>query len=73
MHTPRPRVGALLKTHAFGELCSWCGCAYACAVLQMRVSKWVDRLQKQFYGTSFAYDKAIRAEVGQGITWGRQG
>jgi hypothetical protein len=29
----------------------------------MRVSKWVDRLQKQFYGTSFAYDKAIRTEV----------
>lgn len=31
--------------------------------VQIRVGKWVDKLQKQFYGTSFAYDKAIRAEV----------
>jgi hypothetical protein len=38
------------------------------ACLQMRVSKWVDRLQKQFYGTSFAYDKAIRTEVS--LSWG---
>lgn len=32
--------------------------------VQIRVGKWVDRLQKQFYGTSFAYDKAIRVEGG---------
>lgn len=32
--------------------------------VQIRVGKWVDKLQKQFYGTSFAYDKAIRAEGG---------
>jgi hypothetical protein len=39
-----------------GPVCSDCA-------VQIRVGKWVDRLQKQFYGTSFAYDKAIRVEV----------
>jgi hypothetical protein len=36
-------------------------------LLQIRVGKWVDTLQKQFYGTSFAYDKAIRVEVSQAV------
>jgi hypothetical protein len=34
-----------------------------CTHAQIRVGKWVDRLQKQFYGTCFAYDNALRTEV----------
>lgn len=50
---PRARVSTL---HRAPRRCP--------AAAQIRVGKWVDRLQKQFYGTCFAYDKALRGEVG---------